>query len=98
MAQGKNVVIGILVAIIVVLAAILLWFFVVSPAITGYAIDRQTEGAQIAVNAILTQIQQNGFVQIPIGVDEEGQQQTLVLVPYVPQQPTQVAESEAVIG
>ncbi|MCX6749608.1 MAG: hypothetical protein NTW17_02590 [Candidatus Pacearchaeota archaeon] len=76
MADKKSVLITVLVLVIVILAGILIYAFVIRPAYTGYVVERQTEGVQIAVNAILTQLQQNGFVQIPIG------NQTLILVPY----------------
>ncbi len=71
-----------LVFIIVVLGGILVYAFVFAPAVTGYTVDKQNEGVQIAISTILNQIQQNGFVQIPVG-----ENQTLVLVPY--QAPTQ---------
>ena len=76
MADKKKILITLLIAIIVVLVTIIIYAFVIRPAISGYTIQKQTEGVQIAVNSILVQLQQNGFVQIPIG------NQTLILVPY----------------
>jgi hypothetical protein len=70
----------ILVGIIAVLVLILLYAFVVRPSINGYAVKLQTEGVDYALSAILSQIQQNGYVQIPVG------NQTLTLVPYIPSQ------------
>ncbi len=82
MADKTRLTITILVVLVVALAAFVLYSFVIQPTIDGYAVQKQTEGVQIAVNTILAQIQQNGFVQIPIGSN-----QTLVLVPYTqPQQ------------
>lgn len=83
MADRTNVVIGFLVVLVVVLAGILLYTLVIKPSISGYAVKYQQQGVQIAVSAILTQLQQNGFVQIPLG------NQTLYLAPVNPQQPPQ---------
>ena len=81
MADRTKVTITILVILVVLLAAVLVYLFVVQPAIQGYNIQRQSEGVQIAVSAILTQLQQQGFVQIPLG-----ENQTLILVQWTPQQ------------
>ena len=78
---NKNIMIAILALIIIVLAGVMVYSFVVKPKISGYNVEKQTEGVQIAINYILTQLQQNGFVQIPVG------NQTLILVPYNPPQP-----------
>mgnify|MGYP001586570685 FL=1 len=77
---NKNLKIAILALIIIVLAGVMVYSFVIKPKISGYNVEKQTEGVQIAINYILTQLQQNGFVQIPLG------NQTLILVPYVPPQ------------
>ena len=54
----------------------------VKPSFDGYVVEKRTEGYQIAIRDIVSQVQQNGFVQIP--VDEN---QTLFLAPLVnPQQ------------
>jgi len=89
MTDKKKVLITILVVIVVILAAIVVYAFVVRPAISGYTIQKQTEGVQIAVNSILASIQQNGFVAIPIG------NQTLYLAPFNPQQAEQQPQTEA---
>lgn len=78
MAERTKVLITILVLVIVILLGVVAYAFVISPAISGYTVQKQNEGVQIAVNAILTQLQQNGYVQIPVG------NKTLILVPYVP--------------
>ena len=80
--------ITVLVLVIVILVVIVVYAFVIKPAISGYTVQKQTEGVQIAVNSILAQIQQNGFVQIPIG------NQTLILVPYTPPQGAQQVTTE----
>ena len=79
MADKKKVLITILIAIIVVMAIILAYIFLIRPNITGYAVDRQNEGIEFAIAAIVSQIQQNGFAQIPVG------NETLILVPYIPE-------------
>lgn len=80
MANRTNVLIAVLVVIIVVLAGVMVYAFVIKPRISGYNVAKQTEGVQIAINYILAQLQQNGFVQIPVG------NQTLILFPYSPPQ------------
>jgi len=80
MVNRTNVLIATLVLIIVLLAAVMVYVFFIKPQIAGYTVQKQTEGVQIAVNYILAQLQQNGFVQIPVG------NQTLILVPYSPPQ------------
>ena len=83
MADKKKVLITILVAVIVILAAVIVYAFLISPGITGYVVDKQSEGVQIAIASIVAQIQQNGFAQIPVG------NETLILVPYFPEGQTQ---------
>ena len=47
-----------------------------------YADERRLEGIEYYVlEVILPQLQANGYVQIPIG------NETLILVPYIPEQP-----------
>ncbi len=85
MANKTSILIAVLVVVIVILAGIMVYAFVVKPKVAGYAIQKQNEGVQAAVSYIITQLQQNGFVQIPIG------NQTLILVPYQPPQASQQA-------
>ena len=80
MADKKSVLITVLVLIVVILIAVMVYAFAIKPAISGYTIQKQTEGVQIAVNTILASVQQNGFVAIPVG------NQTLYLAPFNPQQ------------
>ena len=79
MTNKTRVLITVLVLVIVILLGIILYAFVIKPKISGYTVQKQSEGVQIAVNYILTQLQQNGFVQIQVG-----EEQTLILVPYSP--------------
>ncbi len=91
MADTKSIWITVLGLIVVIMALVIIYAFVIQPAISGYSVQKQSEGVQIAVNAILTQIQQNGYVQIPVGGNK-----TIILVPYVPpsaQTSTQTATS-----
>ena len=88
MADKRNVLIVVLALIVVVLALGLIYAFIIRPAISGYTVQKQTEGVQIAINSILAQLQQNGFVQIPIG------NQTLVLVPYTQPQAQNIQPAE----
>ena len=80
MANKRNVLITILIVVIVVMAAILVYAFVIQPGITGYAVDNYNQGIEFTIATIISQIQQNGFVQIPVG------NQTLILVPAPPTQ------------
>lgn len=80
MADRTSVLITILVLVIVILAGILIFTFMVRPAFSGYVVEKQTEGYQIAIRDIVFQVQQNGFVQIPVG------NQTLFLAPVTTQQ------------
>ena len=83
MTDKKNVLITVLVAVIVVMAIILVYIFLIRPSVTGYAVDRRSEGVEFAIASIIAQIQQNGFAQIPVG------NETLILVPYIPEGQTQ---------
>ncbi len=80
MADRTNVLITILVLVIVILAGVLIFTFMVKPSFDGYVVEKRTEGYQIAIRDIVSQVQQNGFVQIPIDGN-----QTLFLAPFNPQ-------------
>lgn len=72
--------------VIVVLAGILVYSFALKPAFNGYVVSKQTEAQDIVLSALLSQLQQNGYIQIPVGED------VLTLVPYVPEQQQVVQE------
>ncbi len=78
---NSNKLIAFMAVIIIVLAAVLVYSFALKPVFNGYVIDKQLEAQDIVLNAIMSQLQQNGYVQIPVG-DEE----VLTLVPYQPEQ------------
>ena len=71
----------ILVGIIAVLLLVVLYAFILRPSINGYAIKLQTDGVNYALNLILSEVQQKGYVQIPVG-----ENQSIMLVPYIPPQ------------
>ena len=89
MANKQKALMWIMFVVIVVLVLVLAYVFLVRPAITGYAVDRQIEGYNICYGEIIQQVQQNGFVQFPVG---EGQ--TLYLAPFDPQQAQQQAPAQ----
>ena len=62
---------------IIVLFVIIGYSFVVSPSIDKYIVDKQIEAQEIIIYTIVEQIQQTGYIQIPVG-DE-----VLTLVPYI---------------
>jgi hypothetical protein len=74
-----------LIIVIAILLGIVLYFFLIQPAINAQVINWANKGytqAQVdIINTILSQIQENGYVSIPTGVEN----QTMILVPY--QQP-----------
>ncbi len=55
MTDKRKVLITILIAVIVVMAAILVYVFLISPAFTGYAVDRRGEGVEFAIVSIMQQ-------------------------------------------
>ena len=84
MARDKTgVVIGILVLLVIVLAGAVAYAFLVKPAVTGYVVNAQNQGIQYTIGTIVSQIQQQGYAQLPVG------NQTLYLAPFNPQQQAQ---------
>lgn len=64
----------ILILVIALLALVILYAFVVRPAVTGYAVNNYVQGYNQAqadfINNIWTQIQQTGAAQIPVGENQ----------------------------
>ena len=56
-----------LAVLVLVLFSILLYSFVIKPSYSGYVTKIQNQGVALTLNAILSQVQQNGYVQIPLG-------------------------------
>lgn len=79
--RNPRALVFVLIAVIVVLALVLLYAFVVQPSMNGYAVKLQNEGVAYTLSLILAQVQQNGYVEIPVS-----ENQSLVLVPYSPPQ------------
>jgi len=69
-----------LILVIVILLAIILTFLVIKPMFNNYVLEKQIEAKDIVLGSMLVQIQQQGYTQIS---DNSGN--TLVLVPYTPQ-------------
>ncbi len=74
--ENNRILIAVLLVLVVVLGGMVLYSFALKPAISGYVVNAQNQGVNLAVASIVNQIQQQGYVQIPVG------NQTLVLVPY----------------
>ncbi|MBI2044357.1 hypothetical protein HYT24_03270 [Candidatus Pacearchaeota archaeon] len=79
--KNSAVVISVLAVMVVVLLGLVLYAFVFQPMITGYVTNVYNQGANDAVRLMLGQVQQQGYVQIPVN-----QNQSVVLVPYNPNQ------------
>ncbi|MFH1311395.1 MAG: hypothetical protein ABIH65_03260 [Nanoarchaeota archaeon] len=70
MADKTKTVMIVLVVIILALASFITYSFLIKPTIQGYVVKQQSEGITQCLTAILTQIQQYGAVQIPLGEDQ----------------------------
>ena len=80
MARNKQAIaIAILSILVVILLGVVIYAFAVKPAINGYVVQNQNLGVNYAISAIVQQIQQNGYAQVPVG------NQTLILVAVQPQ-------------
>lgn len=73
--ERVGLVLGIMVFVIVVLGAIVLYAFVIKPTIDSSATNNQVIGYNIAINSMITQLQQQGYVVLNIG------NQSIVLAP-----------------
>lgn len=60
----------------------MMYAFLIKPGIDGYVVNKQLDAKDIVLSAMLAQIEQQGYTQIS---DAEGN--TIVLIPYVPEQP-----------
>jgi len=78
---------GIAVLIIVVLAVALLYVLVIGPKIQGYVIAKETIAQENVVNAILSIVEQQGYVAIGQG------ENAVVLVKYEPNPTQQVVDN-----
>lgn len=80
----KARIMAVLVGVIVILVLVLLYFFVVRPGMDNFVMNKQIEGVNMAYGDVVNQIQAQGYFALPLGQNEAGEPQTLVLVPYVP--------------
>lgn len=75
----SNKVIKILIAVIIIMALVMAYFIIIKPQIDKATTNNQVTGFNIAIQGILDQLNQQGYVQLTIG------NRTLILVPYNPQ-------------
>lgn len=87
MANRINLLIGFLVLVIIILVVVVVFAFWIKPTFDRYAVEKQNEGFQIAISSIVSQVNQNGFIQLPDG------NSTIILVQAQP--PTQQVEQPA---
>ena len=80
--ESNRILIAVLIILVAVLGGMVLYSFALKPAISGYVVNAQNQGVNLAVASIVSQIQQQGYVQLTIGNN------TLILVPYQPPQNT----------
>lgn len=76
----QGLIIKILVAVVILLALILIYFFVIKPSVDNYVLNKQIEAQQYVFANMIAQLQSTGAYQLAVG------NQTLVLVPYQPTQ------------
>lgn len=74
--ENKKIII-IMSCVILLLLMVVAYSFVVSPTIDSYIIKKQTETQNLIFEQIKYRIQQEGYIQIPVGED------VLTLVQYV---------------
>ena len=80
----RGILIAVLAVIVLILLGIVLYAFVIKPAIDGYITQKQIEAKDIVLSAMIAQIQQQGYTQIS---DVSGN--AIVLVPMPKQSATQ---------
>ncbi len=88
MREKSGIVIAVLAVMVVVLLGLVLWAFVFNPMINGYATKIYNQGANDAVKAVVGQVQQKGYVQLPVN-----ENQSVMLVPYNPNQTQQTVNN-----
>lgn len=75
--MSKKIIIAVLISIIIVLSFFMCYLLLYKPYLNDLQTKAQTEGAAKIINVILTQINTNGYIQIPYGDN-----QSVILVPY----------------
>ncbi|VVB84101.1 Uncharacterised protein [uncultured archaeon] len=80
--EKRDILVISLIIVIVLLLGLMSYFFLIQPAINAQVVNWANKGYQQAqvdfINAILSQVQQKGYVAIPTGQEN----QSVVLVPY----------------
>lgn len=82
-AKKQKTMIRIMAATIITLILFIVVFFVAVPQVNKFGVDKQIEGANFVYMEIINAVQSQGYYSIPVSENE-----TLVLVPYSPQQQT----------
>jgi len=83
-----KLIVKILIAVVVLLALIVLYLVVFQQQYNNFINEKRVEGIDLFISQILIpQLQQNGYVQIPVG------NQTLYLVPVQPGNGTRLISS-----
>ncbi|PJE81301.1 hypothetical protein COU58_03210 [Candidatus Pacearchaeota archaeon CG10_big_fil_rev_8_21_14_0_10_32_42] len=75
-----KLIVKVLISVVVLLILIVLYMAVFQQQYNKFVDEKRAEGVNLAVSEILIQLQNNGYVQIPVG------NETLILVPYIPPQ------------
>ena len=83
--EKRNGVVITLIIVILILIGFIAYSFAIKPAIDGYVVKKQGEAVEGVLTIMLLQVQQQGFTQI----NNRQFNQSLILVPYVPQQQAQ---------
>lgn len=78
-----GLIILVLILVVIILLGVISYAFIIKPAINRYVVGTQTEGVNYALGFIVQQVQQNGYVDIPVG------NQTLRLIPAQPIAPSE---------
>lgn len=76
--MNQSRIVAIMAAVIVVLAVALVYSLALKPAFNGYVVAKQVEAQESVVSAIVGQVGQTGYVQIPVG---EGEQPIILVTP-----------------
>ena len=65
--RNPKTLMAVLVGVVIVLALLVVYAFILKPTLNGYAVKLQNEGVTYTLDAIISQVGQNGYVQLPVG-------------------------------
>ncbi len=72
--EKSKLTIRILILVIALLALVVLYAFAIRPAVTGYAVDKYSQGyyqgQSDLLSNVIVQLQQAGYAQIPVGENQ----------------------------